>query len=487
MCARLPARRVLQPAIVALCAGLLAPVVTHAQGPGSPNTPAERPSTQGTAPSPDPTLPPPAVPSEGKAPDKADPAPATGPQGPVAVGVEGELVGLALNAITVRNFILQRNFRMALKVAEAVLVRYPNDHEVHMQRARLLFWLGRVDEGEAAAVAVYKADRRNTDALRLVAQIRETRNDPGGAIRAWREAQLRGDGDIRIAVRLVALYLQIGRADLARGQVRPGMELPDELERQLTIAENPWLLQGLVGLSAYQGDLWTRGEATLGYTWSRQLTLNVGLYGEQRDRTVVPIAQIGGAGVTTTLTGYAAYAQLFFEVARISGDVRAFFAPQTGTFLPPIDLWAEGAWHFRRFAVGIWARYANFEISPLWSIGPYVPIFLGRLTLQPGYLFVGRGKGPEGQVGQIGHTVFLRSRWDFDSRDAAFAWLYWGQEVVFTNRTVSAPDESAVSLVVGWDHWFTHRFGIRAMGTVLQQLELGDRWWDVAVAARVRL
>ena len=472
-------------ALLTTCLGLSGTAL--GQGPTDRDPSSDRPSAQGPVQSADPSLPPPAVPSEGSAPEKVDPAPATGPQGPVAVGADGEIAGLALNAITVRNLILQQKFQLALKVAEAVLVRYPKDYEVHMQRARLLFWLGRVDEGEAAAVAVYKADRQNTDALRLVAQIRESRNDSGGAIRAWREAQLRGDGDIRIAIRLVALYLAIGRPDLARGQVRPGMELPDELDRHLTIAENPWLLQGLVGLSLYQGDIWRRAETTLAYTWSRQLTLNVGLYGEQRDRTVVPAAQAGGGGITTTSTGYAAYAQLFFEVSKLSGDVRLFFAPDSGGFLPPIDLWAEGAWNFGKFAVGIWARYANFEISPLWTIGPYVPIFLGRLTLQPGYLFVGRGQGPEGQLGQIGHTFFLRSRFDFDSRDAAFAWLYWGQEVVFTNRTVSAPDESAVSLVVGWDHWFTHRFGIRAMGTVLQQIELGNRWWDVALAARVRL
>lgn len=455
-------------AVVAIVATLW---VGHASAQPAPAGPAEAPT--GVEPA-APALPPPAAPSVA-APEQTAPAASGAPTGKVAVGQSGAIAGLALNAITIRSLVMQHQFERALAVADAILARYPNDLEVQMQRARLLFWLERNEQAEAAAVAVYRADEQNHEALRLVAQIREKRGDEAGAIRAYREAQLRGDGDIRIAWRLIALYLAIGKPELARDQVRPGMELPDELERQLVLTERPWLVQGLLGLSFYQGDVWQRAQLSLGYSWSRSLSLVGGGYVEQRT--------VG----TATSTGYAGWAQLFFEVSRLSGDVRLFVAPETGGFLPSIDGWATAAWNFGKFGIGLWGRYANFEISPLWSIGPFVPIFLGRLTLKPGYLLVGRGAGPQGAVGQIGHTLFLRSRFDFDVSRAVFAWLFWGQEVVFTNRTLSAPDESAVSLVVGYDHWFSHRFGVRVMGTALQQLTLGSRWYDVALMLRVRL
>lgn len=415
-------------------------------------------------------LPPAAGPTDAT-PKKAEAQPSAGPSGRADVGAGGDLDGLPLNAITIRSLIMQQQLRRALVVADAVLQRYPNDLEVQMQRARLLFWLGDAESAETAAVAVYNADKHNAEALRLVAQIRESRDDKAGAIRAYREAQLRGDGDVRIAIRLISLYLDIDQPDLARAQIRPGMVLPDELERRMLMNDKRWLLQGLAGLSFYRGDTWERLEGSVGYTWSPRLALVGALYGEQRvnDR------------------GWAMWSQLFFSASRLTGDVRLSISPDTGGFLPTMDAWGEASWNFGRFAIGLWGRYANFEVSPLWTVGPYVPIFLGRLTVKPGYLLVGRGAGPEGQIGQIGHTFYLRSRFDFDIRRAVFAWFYWGQEVVFTNRTLSAPDESAVSLVVGYDHWFHHRYGIRLMGTALHQLDAGRQWFDIALMLRARL
>ena len=464
---------------------LVAPTEVAAQpapaGPTAGTEPGETPDTRARS-----ALPPPAVPSA-TAPERPKPKASGAPTGKVAVGRGGAVEGLALNAVTIRSLVMQHQFERALAVADAILARYPKDLEVQMQRARLLFWLDRNAEAEAAAVAVYRADRHNHEALRLVAQIREKRGDTAGAIRAYREAQLRGEGDIRIAWRLIALYLDIGQPGLARDQIRPGMEVPDELERQLILAERPWIAQGLLGLSFYKGDVWKRAELSLGYTWSPRLSIVAGAYGEQRDVTTTN--EVGGIRTSSVATsnGFGAWAQVFFQVTKLSGDVRLFIAPQTGGFLPSIDGWASAAWRFDRFGLGLWARYANFETSPLWSIGPYVPIYIGRWTLKPGYLLIGRGAGPEAGIGQVGHTVFLRSRFDWDASRALFAWLYWGQEVVFTNRTLAAPDESAVSVVLGYDHWFAHRFGVRLMATALQQLTLGNRWYDVALMLRVRL
>ncbi|MCB9738871.1 MAG: tetratricopeptide repeat protein [Deltaproteobacteria bacterium] len=468
-----------------ICAILLPVVVSAQPAPAGP-TPAGPSAAESGDRAVDPALPPPAAPRR-EAPTAPKQAKSGAPTGKVAVGTSGATAGLALNAITIRSLVMQNQFERALAVADAILARYPKDLEVQMQRARLLFWLGREKEAEEAAVAVYRADRHNHEALRLVGEIREKREDKPGAIRAYREAQLRGDGDIRIAWRLISLYLAIGKPELARDQIRPGMEVPDELQRQLVMSDRPWLVQGLLGLSLYRGDVWRRAQLSLGYSWSPQLSLVAGVYGEQRN--ITSTTDLGGVTSTTTRTdtGMGAWAQLFFQVSKLSGDVRLFVAPETGGFLPPIDGWASAAWNFGRFGIGLWGRYANFEVAPLWSIGPYVPIYLGRLTLKPGYLLVGRPGTLAGGGTQLGHTLFLRSRFDFDVSRALFAWLYWGQEVVFTNRTLSAPDESSVSLVLGYDHWFAHRFGVRVMATALQQLTLPDRWYDIAVMLRVRL
>ena len=138
-------------------------------------------------------------------------------------------------------------------------------------------------------------------------------------------------------------------------------------------------------------------------------------------------------------------------------------------------------------AIGLWARYANYEVSPLYTLGPYVPVTLGRLTLKPGYLVVVRGPTVAGDLGQVGHTFFLRSRWQHTSKTALFAWLFYGQEVVFNNRTVYGPDESGPSLVLGWDQWFSTRLGLRVIGTAYHQTEIGATMWDMSLAVRVRL
>ena len=396
--------------------------------------------------------------------------------GPNATGVASGAAGvenLPANAITVRSLIVQKRLPDALRVAAAVLRRYPNDLEVAMQRARLLFWMDKPKAAETAAVALYKRDRRNFAALRLVGEIRQQRGDRRGAIRAYREAQLRGDPDVVLAIRLITLYLDIREPGLALAQVRPGMEMPDELAFRLTSGRYPWRLEAWGGLTSFNGQLWRRGMLNASYTWSPRLALLAGVSAEDRgvDRVGVQILS-----------------QLFFSTEKVSGDVRLAWSPLTGGYLPPIDAWVEGAYRLhKRFAIGVWARYASYQVAPLYSIGPYVPIYLGRLTLKPGYLFVVRGLTVAGDLGQTGHTVFLRARWQHNIRTAVFAWAFWGQEAVFNNRSVYGPDESGPSLVLGWDQWIGERLGFRLMGTAYRQLELDATMWDVIASVRFRL
>ncbi|MCO4760145.1 MAG: tetratricopeptide repeat protein [Myxococcales bacterium] len=396
--------------------------------------------------------------------------------GPSGKGRRSGAAGVAewpANAITVRSLIVQKRLPEALRVAETVLKRHPNDLEVAMQRARLLFWLGKPKVAEKAAIAVYKRERRNFAALRLVGDIRQQRGDKRGAIRAYREAQLRGDPDVVLAIRLISLYLDIRESTLALAQVRPGMELPSELAFRLSKGRYPWRIEAWGGMTAFNGQQWRRGMFTTAYTWSPKLTLLGGATVEDR-----------GSG----RVGVQAVAQLFFSTDKVTGDARIAWSPQPGGFLPPVDAWAEAAYQFsNRFSVGLWGRYASYQVSSLYTIGPYVPINFGRLTVKPGYLLVVRGATVAGDLGQVGHTVFLRTRWDHNIRTAFFVWLYYGQEAVFNNRTVYGADESGPSAVVGWDQWLGQRFGFRLMGTAYRPMELNATMWDLIAAVRVRL
>ncbi len=449
---------------LAAVALLLSGAGASAQEGPPPARPSAGPGAAGVATAPVDTRPPPK-----KVQPKSDVGPKARGEASGAAGLEG----LPANAVTVRSLIVQKRLPEALRMADAVLRRYPNDMEVALQRARLLFWLGKPKRAEKAAVALYRRDNRNFGALRLVGDIRQQRGDKRGAIRAYREAQLRGDPDVALALRLISLYLAIGEPELALAQLRPGMDLPDEMAFQLGRARHPWLLQAWGGLTHFNGQTWRRVAADATYTWSSRLSLYGGLSLEDRgpDRL-----------------GVQASAWLFFTGDKVVGDVRLAWSPLTGGYLPPIDIWGEAAYRFhKRFSVGLWARYANYEVSPLYTIGPYVPIYLGKLTLKPGYLLVVRGPTVAGDLGQVGHTFFFRSRWEQSIRTAFFAWFYYGQEAVFNNRSVYGPDESGPSLVVGWDQWFGDRWGIRLMGTVYRQLEVGATMFDVLAALRLRL
>lgn len=386
--------------------------------------------------------------------------------------MESGVDNMPANAVSIRGLIIAKRLDDALKVADIVLTTHPNDVEVGMQRARLLFWRGQLGEAEKQAVHVYRNDRFNREALRLVGEIRSERGDLKGAVRAYREAQLRGDADIVLVFRLIHLYLELDRPDLALAQLRPGMQLPDELARMLAAHLYPWTAQVLGGVTLYGDDVWRRAGASLGYRWSPMLTVLGGAQAEQR---------------TGDRVGFQTFAQIFVTAGRFAGDLRFAWSPQTGDFLPPIDTWLSGAFSFDKFALGLWGRYANFEISPLYSVGPFAVLYFGNWELKPGYLLVWRGETPRGGGGQVGHTVFLKSRWDYDANSAFLFWAYYGEEAVFNERTVRIPDESGLSLVVGWEKWLTARWGVRLMGTWTTPFNLADNFWDLVVAVRVRL
>ena len=382
--------------------------------------------------------------------------------------------GLPANSVTVRSLVARKKLLKALAVAEMVLRREPRNTEVGMQRARVLYWLKRMKEAEAQATAVYKMDRYNTDALRLVGDIRLQRGDKRGAIRAYREAILRGDPEYDLRLRLIDLYVVIDRPDLAQTLLRPGMDLPDELGWRLAKALYRWQAQAFIAGAAFMGpggtSYWQRAQLAASYTWNTHITMMGGVYGERR-------AANRAAGQV--------FGQLFFNYGRLSGDARLALSPIPSDFLPSIDGWLEGAYNFGKFALGGWARYASFPVAPQLSLGPYAQLMLGRLSLKAGYLLVIRGDFNDPQLDS---TIFARARWQFTVQSAVFAWLYYGQESVFTQRRrLLAPDESAVALVLGADRWLNMRWGLRGMVTMVQYLEGSAPFFiELLIAARAR-
>lgn len=369
--------------------------------------------------------------------------------------------GLPANAVTIRSLISRKKLRKALKVTDMVLKRRPRNTEVGMQRARILYWLKRTEQSERQATAVYRIDRYNTQALRLVGDIRLQRGDTRGAIRAYREAVLRGDAEYDLRLRLIDLYIGIDRADLAESLLRPGMLLPDELAWRLARALYKWEVLAFAAGTAFMAPgvthLWQRAQASMAYAWNKEVTLMLGVNGERR-------------GVDRT--GSQVIGQLFFNRGRLSGDMRLALSPLPSDFLPAVDGWAEAIYDFGRFGLGGWIRYASYPIAQQISLGPYAQVVLGRVTIKPGYLLVIRGELDDPQFDS---TLFLRTRYQHSVHTALFSWLYYGQESVFTaRRRLLAPDESALALVAGADHWFGMRWGLRGMVTAVQYLQ-GDQ------------
>ncbi|GEM_PF-3534885 len=382
--------------------------------------------------------------------------------------------GLPANALTVRSLVKRKALKKALRVTEMVLKRQPRNTEVRMQRAKILYWLDRIDEAEKQATRVYRLDNYNTAALRLVGDIRLRRKDIRGAIRAYREAILRGDADYGLRLRVIDLYITIDRPYLAEAMLRPGMVLPDELAWRLARALYRWEAQvfaaGARFSSTNTSALWFRAQGSAAYTWSKNMTLQAGVYGERR------AAQRAGGLL---------FGQLFFTSGSLSGDARLAYSPLPSDFLPTIDGWLEGAYNFGKFALGGWIRYASYQIAPQLSIGPYAQIQLGRLFIKPGYLLVLRG---DLEDPQIDHTIFLRMRYQANVQTSAFAWLYVGQESVFgSRRSIAAKDESAVSLVVGAERWLGLRWGVRGMVTAMKYVgEIDATLIELLIALRAR-
>jgi tetratricopeptide (TPR) repeat protein len=108
----------------------------------------------------------------------------------------------------------------ALAELERALAAAPADPYLRLERARLLFDLGRIDEASAEIAAARAGAPEEVEALRLQGRIEMARapDEPDAvesALEAFGELRRRDPNDVEVLVSLGQLYLAGGRAELA--------------------------------------------------------------------------------------------------------------------------------------------------------------------------------------------------------------------------------------------------------------------------------
>lgn len=374
-----------------------------------------------------------------------------------------------VDVASVRALIEQGRLGEARSVVDAILARSPDNLEARMRSARLYLWDDDVQRAEREVRSVVAADAFHAEGWRLLSNIQVRTDRVPEAVESLRRAQLCGADDVGLRLRLIDLYLQIDRPDLAQLQLLPGMPIPPELEDDLARRRHPVTLDAFVAATSYRDEVWTRARAGAAWNTNRHLTL------------------YGAAGVEQrpAATAFRATAQAYLRYGRLASTFSATWTPNAPFFLPPLNLWADiGLGVLDNLQVGLWGRYANYEVADLYAIGPIISLVLGRWKFSPGYLLVVRA-APAGA--QYDHTIYGKIRFEQSNRTAWFLWAYLGQEAVFTARSVGIADESNFSTVFGFDHWLNTRWGLRAMLTWWEQLRIEGRGIEALLAVRVRL
>ncbi len=153
----------------------------------------------------------------------------------------------AVDLLEARALAADSHYEDALKVMDAALAQVPGDPYLHLERAKLLLQLGKLDKASEDAAAARSAAPREPEVLRTQGRIELARadNDPRAA-RTARDAfealrTLEPD-DLEALVSLGQLYLAANQADLAgevldeAARLRPGHPWIESLRARATAA-----------------------------------------------------------------------------------------------------------------------------------------------------------------------------------------------------------------------------------------------------------
>lgn len=397
----------------------------------------------GRAAEPDPAPAPETAPAPAPAPETApdsDAAPVT-PANP-ATPTHAEAPPAAGDP-SLRTLIVQGRHAEALARLDVLLARSPHDDELRLQRARLLYWLGRLPVAEREVAAVRERHPQDIDATELHAQVLLASGDPRGALTLYRELERLGDTRPETHQRVIDLLVELEELRPAREALAYGGTLSDEQELRVAGVEHPWTAGASTALVLHQGQLWPRYDAIGAYRFSRQFSLLAGVYGEER----------------LASRAFGAKAEGYFGLGPLSAMLAIGGSP-SGTFLPKLDTRADFTWQFVPwFAAGAYTRFARYDGVDTVSAGPDLSFTLRSWTVTPGYLAV-IATPHFGAGSTIEHTGYLKLRWQATARTAGLLWTYVGQDSTYVER-FGPETATGVSALIGVDHWFTGRWGTR--------------------------
>jgi antitoxin component HigA of HigAB toxin-antitoxin module len=353
---------------------------------------------------------------------------------------------------SMRTLIHDGRFGDALTLADRLLARKPDDGELRVVRARLLFWLGRPVEAQTEAQALHERHPDDLEVIELLAQIRLAGQDSANALRLYRLLEAAGDRRPEIHQRVIDLQFQMGDAAAVRASLHRGGQLSDEQEMALARVEHPWFADAGTSQTLYDGQVWPRLEGAAGYRFSPNVTLLAGAMAEQRGTFADP------------RRGFGAKTELYFARGRLSGML------PSGTFLPLIDTRGDVSVQATGLlALGAYVRYAHYTSTidkpvDAVTLSPNVLFSLGSWSVQPGYMFVAHHTGGALPLSRLQQTGYLKLRWQPTAPTAVFLSTFVGQDPSILERNVAADLSKTlgVSVGLGVDHWWTGRFGTRA-------------------------
>lgn len=374
---------------------------------------------------------------------------------------------------SVRELVRQGRLDDALRLVEQQLAVNPGDDELRVQRARLLYWKGLWNTALQEAETVLQRHPADIEVLELVGQIRLALGDVAKALECYMGMEAVGDNRPEIHQRVIDLLLVLEDLPGLEAALLRGGRLSDEQEQTLARIAYPWTVDGGLGATLYNGNLWPRLDVGAGRRVAKQTTLVGGMLVEQRTQ--------GG----TSKVAWAPRAELYATTGRLSAMVHASGSPSRA-FLPLVDARADLSVAINEtVGLGLWLRYAVYApldataVSSL-TIGPNLPINLGRLNLTPGYIAVLLWPG------DIAQSLMVKLRFQATARTAWFTWFYAGDDPNFIDRQSAKPARGLTALA-GFEHWFNGRVGLRLSATRIQPFGNFNPFTEVSLGVRGRL
>ncbi len=373
-------------------------------------------------------------------------------------------------------------FSEALAEVDALLEKSPNDDELQVQRARLLYWLDRRESARAALAPVQERHPEDPEIRELDAQLKLADGDVAGALAQYRALEIAGDGRPELHQRIIDLALELDEDVVVTKSLRFGGHLSDEQEMAYTRLIHPWFSDVAGTWTLHSAVSWWRADAHLGRRLSKRWSVLVGGIFEQR---------YSGADMQRA---EALKGELYFGFWRIDGMLHVE-SSLNKTFLPDFDGRLDLALSIvKQFSLGLYGRYADYQTLPTsqvrpsqaWTLAPNVIFYVKDWTLQPGYMAM-HIQGNQTTSESLFHTGFFKARWEPDPRWMAFAWVFVGTDPTFIERYgINTP--LGISGVLGGEHWWTPRWGTRLSASRVQPFDAkNDPFTEVTLVLRGRL